>query len=196
MHRFVLTFVLAAAALIGASSSAMASLTPCQFNSIAPVFLPWADPSLYAQVNGAAFESGASGWSWGGGANIVSGDDGKLPSAPGNHAVQIPGGGTAKSPWSCVDVTSPTLRFLVKRVSGTGKLTVKGQVSGPLGISLTTFMVVTASGTWQPSPIILFPTVVTSVLSPSGLNAQFQFVADPGTTFRIDDVYLDPFKKL
>jgi hypothetical protein len=195
MNRFVLCIVVSTCALLGVASPAMASLAPCQFGSVAPVFSPWADPSSYTLVKGAGFESGASGWSWGGGANIVAGDDGNLPASRGSHVVQIPGGGTARSPWACVDMTSPTLRFLVKRVSGSGSLVVKGQISGPSGISLTTFAVMSGSGTWQPSPIVLFPAVFTSLLSPTGLSAQFQFTADAGTTFRIDDVYLDPYKK-
>ena len=33
-----------------------------------------------------------------------------------------------------------------------------------------------------------------TLLNSTGYQAQFLFVADPGTTFRIDDVHLDPFK--
>jgi hypothetical protein len=195
MHRLISLAIALAALLIGASS-AMADLAPCQTGSSAPVFLPWADLAQYSVVKGGGFESGASGWSWGGQANIVSGDDGHLASAPGSHAVQIPGGGTAKTPWTCVDITTPTLRFLVRRVSGTGNLTVKGQIAGSSGLALTVFNVIAGSGTWQPSPIVIFPSVFTSLLTTGGLNAQFTFTSDPGTTYRIDDVYLDPFKKL
>ena len=36
--------------------------------------------------------------------------------------------------------------------------------------------------------------VFTTVLATGGFQAQFLFIADAGTTFRIDDVQLDPFK--
>ena len=41
---------------------------------------------------------------------------------------------------------------------------------------------------------MLFPLAITSVLLTGDFQAQFFFVADPGTTFRIDDVQLDPYK--
>ena len=48
---------------------------------------------------------------------IVTGDS-NVALAAGSHAVQIPGSGTAKSPWVCVNVTTPSMRFFVRRVSG------------------------------------------------------------------------------
>ena len=42
--------------------------------------------------------------------------------------------------------------------------------------------------------MVLFPPALMTLLNSTGYQAQFLFVADPGTTFRIDDVHLDPFK--
>ena len=70
---------------------------------------------------GSAFESGASGWSWNGGANIVNGDS-NVALGMGSHAAQIPGGGQAKSPWLCVSATTPSMRFFIRRTAGTGFL--------------------------------------------------------------------------
>jgi hypothetical protein len=188
-----LASILATAALAVSASPALAGTTACSGATTSPVFSPWGDAALYTPFKGAGFESGASGWSWGGKANIVAGDDATLVGAIGTHAVDIPGGGLAKSPWLCVDSTMPSMRFMVRRVSGTGDLTVKGTLAGT-GFSAAIVTTVAGTATWQPSAIVYFPSVFTTLVANGGLNAQFQFVADAGTVYRIDDVYMDPYK--
>jgi hypothetical protein len=181
----------AVALLAVAAPNASAATTQCDAAPTAPLFGAWGDQNEYTPFKGATFENGASGWSWGGKANIVNGDSGQLLTPAGSHAVNLPGGGLAKSPWTCVDSTMPSMRFMVRRVSGTGNITVKGVLAGAKG-SLTTIATFAATDTWQPSPPVVFPPVL---LGLSGsLDAQFQFIADPGTTFRIDDILMDPFK--
>jgi hypothetical protein len=83
---------------------------------------------------------------------------------------------------------------MVRRVSGTGSLAVKGTLAGKSGLPLTVVATVTGTDAWQPSDVVYFPSVFTSLVTDTGLNAQFQFVADAGTVYRIDDVYMDPYK--
>ena len=189
-----LVSTLATLVLAAGATPALAGTTACSGATTSPVFSPWGDPAAYTPFQGAGFESGASGWSWGGKANIVSGDDGLLAGVEGSHAVNIPGGGLAKSPWLCVDSTMPSMRFMVRRVSGTGNLTILGTLAGKSGLPLTTMTIVAGSAAWQASDVVYFPSALTSLVASSGLNAQFQFVADPGTVYRIDDVYMDPYK--
>jgi hypothetical protein len=185
---------LTALVLAAGATPALAGTTACSGATTSPIFSAWGDVAAYAPFQGAGFESGASGWSWGGKASIVSGDDGLLVGASGSHAVSIPAGGFAKSPWLCVDSTMPSMRFMVRRVSGTGSLVVLGTLAGKSGLPLTTVATVTGSGAWQPSDVVYFPSSLTSLVASGGLNAQFQFVADAGTVYRIDDVYMDPYK--
>jgi hypothetical protein len=167
--------------------------TSCAYTNVQPVFSPWLDPAMYTPFPGSNFEHGASGWSWGGKANIVPGDS-NVALAAGSHAVQIPGGGTAKSPWLCVNATTPSMRFFVRRVSGLGTLRVLGVLNGPSGKISSVIIPVTGGAAWGPSPVVLFPLAFMTVLTTTGYQAQFSFVADAGTTFRIDDIQLDPFK--
>jgi hypothetical protein len=172
-----------------ATGTAMAA--SCDYTQAATVFSPWGDANSYTPFQGSTFESGASGWSWGGGANIYSGDSDGLLATSGTHSVQIPGGGTAKSPWLCVNSDTPSMRFFVRRVSGSGNLTVRALLSSG-GSQLATLTTVSdATAAWGPSPFVAFPYAFTSTTS--GVNVQIQFAADPGTTFRIDDVELDPY---
>jgi hypothetical protein len=184
----------ALSAALATAPSAFAGTAGCGGAATSQVFGPWSDSALYQPFQGSSFESGASGWSWGGKANIVSGDDAHLPGATGSHAVNLPAGGTAKSPWICMDSSTPSFRFFLRRVSGTGNLTVMGQLAGSGGVSLTTFATITGGADWAPSAVVAFPSSFMTALAGGTFNAQFQFVSDPGTVYRIDDVFLDPYK--
>ena len=189
--KTLLRVALAALPLLLAAPAQAGTL--CSYTNLHPVFSPWLDVAQYTPFPGSAFESGASGWSWNGGANIVNGDS-NVALASGSHAVQIPGGGQAKSPWLCVSATTPSMRFFIRRTSGTGALRVQGYLNGPTGKISSIVMTMTADGTWRPSPVVLFPPAFTTILTTGDYKAQFFFIADPGSTFRIDDVQLDPFK--
>jgi hypothetical protein len=145
---------------------------------------------MYTPFPGSTFEHGASGWSWDNKAAIVAGDSNPMLGSVGTHSVQIPSGGTARSPWVCVNSATPSMRFFVRRVSGSGSLIING-VEHSDKKQLTTITRITAGSSWQPSAVVAFPAVFTA--SDTGLQAQFQFTADPGTVFRIDDIELDPY---
>jgi hypothetical protein len=184
--------VLASAAwIVSGISAGSAMAASCAYTQTSTLFSQWNDTNLYTPFQGSTLENGASGWSWGGGANIVNGDGNTLLSATGTHSVQIPGGGTAKSPWLCVNSYTPSMRFFVRRVSGTGDLRVRGLIASG-GSQLTTVTTIAdATSVWSPSDVVSFPPTFTATTT--GVNVQIQFVADAGTTFRIDDVELDPY---
>jgi hypothetical protein len=179
------------ACVVAANIPATASAASCSYTQTSNVFAPWGDAGTYAPFQGASFESGASGWSWGNGARIVGGDSNTLLPSAGTHSVEVPGGGTARSPWMCVNSSTPSMRFFLRRVSGTGNLTVNGVVSSGVDKVTTLITISAASDTWQPSPIVVIPPFLTA--SATGINVQFQFTADAGTVFHIDDVELDPY---
>jgi hypothetical protein len=179
-----------AAASLGVAATP-AKAASCSYTQPTQLFATWQDYAGYVPFQGSAFENGASGWSWGNGAKIINGDSNPLLGSFGSHSVEVPGGGTARSPWLCVNSTTPSMRFFIRRVSGTGNLTIRGLVNSS-GNQLVTITTVTgADASWQPSPVVTFPALLTA--STTGVNAQFQFTADPGTSFRIDDIELDPY---
>jgi hypothetical protein len=179
------------ACAVAATTPATASAASCNYTQTSQLFAPWQDMAAYTPFQGASFENGASGWSWGNGAKIVGGDSNALLGSLGTHAVEVPGNGTARSPWMCVNSATPSMRFFVRRVSGTGVLTVKGVVSSGTNKVTTLTTISGSSGAWEPTPIVVFPSFLTA--SDSGINVQFQFTAAPGTVFHIDDVELDPY---
>jgi hypothetical protein len=197
MKKLTLSVAAMAAVAAVAAPNALAgggiSTSPCAALPTTSTFSAWGDPNQYLPFKGSNFETGPSGWSWAGKANIVNGDDAHLLSVAGSHAVELPSGGTAKSPPTCVDSTMPSMRFFIKRVSGTGNLTVTGTLAGVKG-SVTTIASFAGDSTWSPSPVVTFPTTFMSAFLTGSLNAQFQFTSDPGTVYRIDDVHMDPFR--
>jgi hypothetical protein len=186
--RLIVPVVILVTAALNTGLSSAATTASCGYQA-APFFSAWNDPGLYAPVQGSSFESGASGWSWNNKANVIAGDTSPLLGVAGSHAVAIPGSGAAKSPWICVDGTTPSMRFAVRRVTGNGNLTVTATLSGSKVV--TTVATITGESAWQPSPVVVLPGWGLT----GSLKAQFLFVADPGTVYRIDDVYIDPLKR-
>jgi hypothetical protein len=193
-HKIIPIAAVAAFAAV-AAPNALADTSACAATTTTTTFSAWGDYSEYLPFKGANFEAGASGWSWAGKAKIIDKDDAQLLSPTGSHAVELQGGAGAKSPWTCVDSTMPSMRFLVKRVSGTGNLTVTGTLAGIKG-SVTTIASFAGDSTWAPSPIVAFPVSFLDAFTAGSLNAQFQFTSDPGTVYRIDDVLMDPFRSI
>jgi hypothetical protein len=185
----------AAAKPAGKSTSLAATSQLCPAPSSSTLFAPWGDLNLYTPFQGATFESGSEGWSWSGGASILAGDDDRLLSSSGTHAVQVPGGATATGPEMCVDSTMPSMRFFIRRVSGTGSLTVSGTLSGGKGHDSATLATVTGAANWAPTPPLVFPTDLAAVVGTGSLTVQFLFTASPGSTFRIDDIEMDPYRR-
>src|SRR6266487_1454648 len=117
VRTLVCASLLATSAWIGSGISASTAMAAsCTYTNATPLFAPWQDYAAYTPFQGSTFENGASGWSWGSGANIITGDSNPLLNAVGTHSVQIPGGGTARSPWLCVNSTTPSMRFFLRRV--------------------------------------------------------------------------------
>src|SRR3954470_6912543 len=62
----------AIACLAATGTPAPAHAASCNYTQTSQLFAAWGDNAAYTPFQGAGFENGASGWSWGNGANIVS----------------------------------------------------------------------------------------------------------------------------
>jgi hypothetical protein len=95
----------------------------------------------------------------------------------------------------CVDSTMPSMRFFIRRVSGTGSLTISGTLSGGKGKDSATLATMSATTSWAPTPTLVFPTDLAAAVGSGSLGVQFLFTASPGSAFRIDDVEMDPYRR-
>jgi hypothetical protein len=173
---------------------ALTAAQQCAVADSSTLFAAWGDQNLYTPFQGSTFENGGAGWSWSGGASIVSDDD-RLLTTAGSHSMQIPGGATATSPPICTDSTMPSMRFFIRRISGTGNLTITGTVGNGKNAYSAALGTVSGSATWAPTPQVVFPSYLATIVGTGSLNAQFLFSTDKGTTFRIDDVAMDPYRR-
>ena len=155
-------------------------------------FTAWSDYANYAFAPDGGFEAGASGWSLGGGARVVAGNESfYVHSKTDKVSLSLPAGASATSPGMCISLFSSKMRFVARGDSGSKvkvQIVYRGLLSSVLGIlDGGTY---STGGSWKPSPQIgmlggLLPLLTSSV--------SFRFTAVGGAA-AIDDVYLDPMK--
>jgi hypothetical protein len=154
------------------------------------------DRSNYVLVPGGSFEAGATGWTLGRGATVVSGNEPwKVNGAKDNRSLYIPSGSFATTPPMCFAPGDWHMRFFAASSSSRySSLQVRVRVKSLLGVlSVLDGGKIAANTAWQPSPrLALLLTNVTGLLSTDSVS--FQFVPSDSASWRIDDVYLDPWR--
>ena len=159
--------LLALTALLFAAPAAQA----CIDQPLSKPFTPWLDFANYQAapeewaLAGAAFAPG--GQPWGGG----------------DESLSIPAGASAVTDPVCITLVHPTLRFFAR---GTGTLAVSVITAGGLELPVG---VVLGTGAWSPSPVL---PIVLNLLGEQ--DVRFRFTSALGS-FRIDDVWIDPYSK-
>jgi hypothetical protein len=180
--------------LSGANAhAALISTDACDNAALTQPFAPWGDTSPYKLVPGGSFEKGSPGWTLTGGARVIAGSEpfGATGSV-GSDSVAIPAGGSATSPFTCVDAAYPTFRFFARNngllstvlVQVVYRLPLLGPVAVPVGT-------VALSGSWAPSAPMLTASAVTGLLSGGTTQVALRFTALTGSS-QIDDVFVDP----
>jgi len=185
--RFRLGLTVAAFAVV--AFNAQAASASCGYSGT-QVFQPWGDTSLYTPVPGSSFESGSPGWVFDENSRLITNDSSPLLGIAGSRSLEVGGSrhGELHSPQICVDATTPSMRFFLRRVSGSGSLTVNSVLSGSqIETTVATFA---GASAWAPSASVVFPNWGLT----GNLTAMFKFETDAGTVYRIDDVYIDPYR--
>lgn len=92
--------------------SAPSALAACPSQAFSTVFSAWGDASLYALAPNGDFEAGATGWTLTSGATLVADNPRLLASQAGDTtSLQLANGGSATSPAICVSSGYPTSRM-------------------------------------------------------------------------------------
>jgi hypothetical protein len=184
---------LAGMALSAPSANAgvvVSSAGNCADQSTDQVFRPWLDPMSYTIVPGGSLN----------GSSVVAGNEPWEVHGDGeSRALKIPAGASATTDSICVGLEHPTLRFFAKSTGNSllgslvSALTVEvlfednagNEHSLPIGAVLP-------SSRW--SPTLPYPIVANLLtLLPGDQTAvRFRFRAVGGSSWQIDDVYVDP----
>ena len=188
-----LAALVSVAALASVAQPARAGLLGCDGQTAVQPFTPWLDPFSYVLAANGSLES-TTGWTLTGGAKLVSGNEPWNVNAAGDsHSLSLPSGSSATSPASCVTLLHPDLRFFAVN-SGSALSTLEvDAITTVLGLKVTTpVAVLLAGGSWQPTLPLPF---LDGVLSLTQGTVQFRFTPlGAGSGWRIDDIYVDPFK--
>jgi hypothetical protein len=199
--KWLVGFVVAAGAALTISAPAQAGLlvssaTDCDEQVLERPFLKWADPANYVLAPSGTFEEGVGSWDLDGAASVSVGDEPFDVHGPGEvKGLGLPPGSSATSAAMCVGIEHPTLRLFARNsgsILSTMKVEVLFEDAGgnvralPIGLLL-------AGSQWQPTlpmPIIanLLP-----LLPGERTAVAFRFTPHGGN-WRIDDVYVDPYR--
>ena len=175
------------------------SAPSCTEQTGARTFLPWLDLASYVPAPDGGFEAGAKGWDLDGAATVAGNESFHVGGAADDTSLRIPAGGDATSPTFCVGLEHPTVRFFAKRTGGTllSTLRVDVQFEDALGVqhSLPTGLVL-GGGNWAPSLPTLLVANLLPLLPGQHTPVRLRFVPQGAGAWQIDDVYVDPFKRL
>jgi hypothetical protein len=189
-----LALVTSAVALVLATTGAAApAAAACAGQSTSQPFLRWLDPARYVLLPGGSLE-GATGWTLTGGARLVAGNESfSVNSSKDRTSLSLPSGSSATSAPMCITLLHPDLRFFAQN-TGTRTSTLKIEavvtlagvrVTLPVGLLL-------AGGSWQPTLPLPF---LTNLVAPLSNTVTFRFTPlGSNSGWRIDDLYLDPYK--
>ena len=197
--------LVAVAALVialGAPASASADdlVGACPSSTYEQPFAPWLDFASYVPVPNGGLESGADGWSLDGGAAVVAENESFDVGGPQDtSSLSLPSGSTATTSSMCVDAWSPDLRFFARN---TGFLlsTLKVEVlyTDAFGQSHALPVALLVAGSkWQPTlPVPFLANLAAPPLLTDGTTSvAFRFTPlGSWSGWKIDDVYVDPFK--
>jgi hypothetical protein len=191
----------AASAALAAPANAgvlVKSATDCAVPVTSQPFAHWGDNASYKLVGNGAFENGTAGWTLSGGAKVVAGNETyKVHAAGDRYSLQLPAGSSATSPTVCVGLDEPTLRFFVRKNSGLlSTMAVSIKVETSLGLVVTLPIGVDLGGNWHPSLPMLMLGNLLPLLPGDMTPVQFQFTPLLGGSWQIDDVYVDPWRRM
>lgn len=199
LRRLTVLSVAALALGAGASQPARAS-TGCADRPLEREFLPWLDPAYYTLAPNGGLESGSRQWSLGGGAKVVQGNERYYVRAEGDkYSLSLPSGSSARTSTTCVEVLDGTMRLFVRN---TGSLlsTLKVEVlyKDAFGTPRAQMIaLLTGTSSWQPTlPTAFLANLQHPPLVTDGkVDVAFRFTPQGSLSgWRIDDVYVDPFK--
>ena len=189
------------AAVLSASPTSSASLLPgCEHQTLERPFQSWLDPLSYVLAPNGGFEEGAAGWTLTGGAKVVSGNESFYVGGPtDSKSLSLPTGASATTSDVCVGLLDPTVRlFVMNTGSPLSTLKVEVLVTDASGKTHSSLVGLVLGGrAWQPTLPLLYLQNLRALplLTDGTTSVSFRFTAQGLLGgWRIDDVYVDPFK--
>lgn len=189
-RRFV-TALFGTMLLIGAAPAAASAA--CPSNPASALLAQFGDNAAYSLLSGSSFEAGAPGWTLTN-AEVLDGEGANGDAS----SLAIAANGVAVSPQFCVSSEYPSFRFFARQVSGSQ--------FAPLDVSLrwrdlfgnrheTAVASLRAGSEWTLSPVLRLAGALPLWMLGSTLKVQVVFQSSGGSSWAIDDVYIDPYSR-
>lgn len=197
---------IAALTALGCFAVPAAAQAACPTPPTAKVFRAFGDSSDYFLAPNGGFESGTTAWTVSN-ASVVSGNESsQLHGSADAHSLRIAPGGEAVSAPICVDTTRTGYRFFARHpgaVSGPS-MKVSIRLAGPDGVARdlpidtldgATYQSWTPSRFWDPSIAAgIFKQLGFTADDTTSVRLVFDVAGDYGASWRIDDLYIDPYR--
>ncbi len=200
LRRFAVLSIAVFALAAGVSQPAQA-FTGCGDRQIDQVFLPWLDVAHYTLAPNGGLESGSTAWSLRGGAKVEFGNEPfYLRAANDQYSLSLPSGSSATTSTTCVTLLDPpTVRLFVRNTGSLlSTLKVEALYKDTLGTPRAqTIALLAGTSRWQPTlPMPFLATLQHPPLLTDGkVDVAFRFTPlGSFSGWRIDDVYVDPFR--
>ena len=202
LTRPILLPVLALALALVPAASAQAGLLvqsvgPCEDRTLEQPFKRWLDPASYALVAGGTFESASHDWSLSQASRVMGNETFYVHGAGDKWSLSLPAGSSATSPSTCVGLGDPTLR-LFARNTGSLLSTLKVEVLFEDSTGQVRSLVIgllAGTGSWQPTLPLPVLANLLPLLPNDNTAVAFRFTPQGiGGSWRIDDVYVDPWR--
>lgn len=162
-------------------------------------FLDWGDNDFYVLAGGGDFESGLDGWELRGGAQVVEGGNALRPQSSG-HSLALPEGSSAVTAPICVTRDNPVARMFSKTTSGIGLMRVQViYLDHETGeeIMRTPLMTLNRERTWDATQRMRLVEQLFDLDPATGRGyIQLRFAPMLGTDWKIDDVLIDPRRRI
>jgi hypothetical protein len=188
---------IAALAFLGLFVAPAVALASCPAPPVSTPFAQWGDNNNYFLTPGGSFEGTADqvGWTLSN-ATLTPGNEPFDENGSGDsQSLTIAGGGSATSPYFCVDNTMGSLRFFAQQVSAGAGLRVQALVQGSGGVTTVpvAHLYDGAMSSWAPTAPITGDT--SSLSDDQTVMVALQFtVRSSAASWQVDDVYVDPYR--
>jgi hypothetical protein len=188
---------LAAAALSASPAAARTSAAPAAGCPVVPTlqpFSPWQDTADYFLAPDGGLEAGGATWGLQGGARTVEGNEPFRVGAPTDHrALDLPAGSSATTAPLCIGVEHRTMRFFATGTT-TGTLSVDALYSEGAKQRSVSLGSVRSGGSWAPTDVLPMKVNERAPAFGNALQVSLRFTPRGKGGWRIDDVYVDPYR--
>jgi hypothetical protein len=193
-RRLLLGLAVLLVPLAGAATAQAQDVARCEGRVIEQPFTAWDDTLDYFLAPDGDFSAGAAGWELAGATVVEENEPWNVHGSETAAAVQIESGSSATSPWICVGLDDPTMRFFAHS-TGDAAATLDVEVlytDGDGNEQALTIGTITGDSAVEWTPVTPLPITANTY----EMTVAFRFTPHGSdSSWLIDDVYIDPYRK-